>query len=102
MDTNKPAIIVALREYYPLLYAWKEKCHPSWNVKFLTPEEVLDRLSISFAKDPLPFLLSHGMEYNKAKKYEKILKYSLDIHYCDEYTSFQCIFIGFCMFRGRV
>ncbi len=74
MDTNKPAIIVALREYYPLLYAWKEKCHPSWNVKFLTPEEVLDRLSISFAKDPLPFLLSHGMEYNKAKKYEKILR----------------------------
>ena len=36
------------------------------------------------------------------KKYEKILKYSLDIHLYSEYSSFKCIFIGFCMFRGRV
>ncbi len=74
MDEKTPAFIVAVREYFPLLYRWKEKQHPAWNVKFLTPEDVVDRLSISFAQDPLPFLVTQGIEYDKAKKYEKILR----------------------------
>ena len=68
------AIIVADRDYFNLLLQ-KKKAFKGLSFKLFDKEEVIDKLSFSYAEDPLPYLVyEKKMDYSTAKKYMKILR----------------------------
>lgn len=66
-------LIVARREYFPLLYLEKEK-NPKLNFKLIDKNGLLDLLSYSFRKDAIPLLIQKGISYSRAKKFLNILR----------------------------
>lgn len=73
-DKTKRTLIISNRDYFPILFQWKNK-HPELNVKFVDTNEVVDALSISYKKDPISFLIKNNhIEYNKAVKIAKLLQ----------------------------
>ena len=64
-------IIVARREYHNFLFKIKRN-FPNANVKIITRDELIEKISYSFKKDPIPYLLKKGINYSKAKKYLKL------------------------------
>lgn len=73
MDFRKNPIIVADRDYFPLLFSFRRE-HPEIAFKLLGVEELIDRASISFPHNPIKYLLPLGMDYVKAKKYLRLLR----------------------------
>lgn len=65
-------IIVADFDYQPALFLFKNK-HPELDIKIISRHDLINKVSYSFAKDPIPFLISEGIGYKKAKKYLDIL-----------------------------
>ena len=72
MGTNKRKIICADRDYFPLLFAWKRK-HPSENVKFIEPHELLAMAHHAFGDRVIPALMAKGMDYSSAKRWLRVL-----------------------------
>ncbi|MCQ2742914.1 MAG: PD-(D/E)XK nuclease family protein, partial [Bacilli bacterium] len=72
MDLSN-VIIVADRDYFPLVFSLKNK-HPEYSWKIITKDELLDRVSFSFGSDPIPLLIREGISYNDAKKYLSIFR----------------------------
>ena len=66
-------LILTRREYFPFLYALKEK-NPSLNFKAMEKSEFLDLAVYSFSKDPTPLLMKDGISYSSAKKYLNLLR----------------------------
>ena len=73
MDFRKNPIIVADRDYFPLLFSFRRE-HPEIAFKLLGVEGLIDRASISFPGNPIKYLLPLGMDYAKAKKYLRLLR----------------------------
>ena len=65
-------IIVADFDYQAALFLFKNK-HPDLDIKIISRHELINKVSYSFAKDPVPFLIQEGIGYKKAKKYLDIL-----------------------------
>ncbi len=65
-------IIVADFDYQSALFLFKNK-YPELDIKIISRHELINKVSYSFAKDPIPFLLKNGIGYKKAKKYLDIL-----------------------------
>lgn len=77
LDLKQRVILVAEREYHPILLRQKE-AHPEWNLKIVTPKEFLDLVSFRYTEDPIPALLKTGLDYDRAKKWLKILRLAHD------------------------
>lgn len=67
-EEGKRYIIVAKREYSPLLFSFKNN-NPSLNIKFIEPNEFISKVSFAFSKDPTHLLIKKGIDYSQAKKY---------------------------------
>ena len=65
-------IIVADFDYQAALFLFKNK-HPDLDIKIISRHDLINKVSYSFAKDPIPFLIKEGIGYKKAKKYLDIL-----------------------------
>ena len=65
-------IIVADFDYQSALFLFKNR-HPELDIKIISRNDLINKVSYSFAKDPIPFLISRGIGYKKAKKYLDIL-----------------------------
>ncbi|MBO4703845.1 MAG: PD-(D/E)XK nuclease family protein [Bacilli bacterium] len=65
-------IIVADFDYQAALFLYKNK-HPDLDIKIISRHDLINKVSYSFAKDPIPFLINEGIGYKKAKKYLDIL-----------------------------
>lgn len=72
-STNKPLLIITERDYFPLLYKYKNN-NPDKNIKYVDKEGIISMLGYSYAKNPLPFLLEQGIDYTFAKKYMNIIR----------------------------
>ncbi|MBQ9457941.1 MAG: PD-(D/E)XK nuclease family protein [Bacilli bacterium] len=70
---QEKCILICDFELTPLVFKCKS-AFPDASWKILTKDELLDRLSFSFAKDPIPYLLSLGIDYGSAKKYVRLLR----------------------------
>lgn len=66
-------ILVCDFEYFPLVFKLKSN-YPEARWKILKKEELLDRVSFSFAIDPIPYLMKKGIDYSNAKKYLRLLR----------------------------
>lgn len=69
----KKSIIVSDQDYNQMLYRYKNR-FPDLNIKFITPNELIDRLSFTYKKDIVPLLIKQNIEYSKAIKLAKILR----------------------------
>ena len=65
-------IIVADFDYQAALFLFKNK-HPDLDIKIISRHDLINKVSYSFSKDPIPFLIKEGIGYKKAKKYLDIL-----------------------------
>ena len=65
-------IIIADFDYQSALFLFKNR-HPELDIKIISRNDLINKISYSFAKDPIPFLISKGIGYKKAKKYLDIL-----------------------------
>jgi len=65
-------IIVADYIYHSALFAFKNN-HSDLDLKIITRNELINKVSYSFKKDPIPFLIENGYGYKKAKKLIDIL-----------------------------
>ena len=65
-------IIVADFDYQSALFLFKN-AHPELDIKIISRNDLINKISYSFLKDPIPFLLTEGIGYKKAKKYLDIL-----------------------------
>jgi len=71
---NSKSIWVADRDYFPLLFRYKN-AHPELRIKIITKEELLDLSSFTYKNGPLPLLLKRkDMDYSSAKKWMKLLR----------------------------
>jgi len=73
-ETRK--ILIAEKEYFPLLFTLRD-IHPDWNLKFLTPQDVYDKLAFRFdssKSNPISYLLKHEISFSKAKEYLHLLQ----------------------------
>lgn len=76
MNFNKREkyLIVTQKEYSNILYHFKEE-HPFLDIKIITKSELLNYLSFSYQKDPIPYLLSREeYDYSSIKKIMNILR----------------------------
>jgi hypothetical protein len=78
LSLRKPYLIIADFDYQPVLLAFKEK-HPETDWKLMTKDDVLDCLSFSYAKSPIPYLLQNGFQgetwdYSRIQKTLKLLR----------------------------
>ncbi len=71
LEEGKRYTILARDEYFPLLFAFKRN-HPSLNIKLINKNQFINMVSFTFKTDPIPFLLSKGIDYSSAKKYVHI------------------------------
>ncbi len=71
LEEEKRYTIVTRREYFPLLFSFKNS-NPSLNIKIIDKKDYLQMISFSFKKDPIPFLIAKGIDYSQAKKYVNI------------------------------
>lgn len=67
-EENSKNIVVSPREYFPILFSFKEK-NSSLNIKIIDKKDFLGKISFSFSKDPIPLLIKNGIDYSRAKKY---------------------------------
>ena len=65
-------IVVADFDYQSVVFRYKNS-HPELDIKVINRNELINKISYSFKKDPIPFLISKGIGYKKAKKYLDIL-----------------------------
>ena len=65
-------IVVADFDYQAALFLFKNK-HPDLDIKIISRHELINKVSYSFSKDPIPFLIKEGIGYKKAKKYLDII-----------------------------
>ena len=65
-------IIVADFDYQAALFLFKNK-NPDLDIKIISRHELINKVSYSFSKDPIPFLIKEGIGYKKAKKYLDII-----------------------------
>ena len=65
-------IIVADYDYQSALFLFKN-AHPELDIKIISRNDLINKVSYSFIKDPIPFLINKGIGYKKAKKYLDIL-----------------------------
>ena len=65
-------IIIADFDYQSALFLFKNR-HPELDIKIISRNDLINKISYSFAKDPIPFLIGKGIGYKKAKKYLDIL-----------------------------
>lgn len=65
-------IIVADFDYQAALFLYKNK-YPDLDIKIISRNDLINKVSYSFSKDPIPFLIKEGIGYKKAKKYLDIL-----------------------------
>ena len=65
-------LIVADKDYDAILFSYKNS-HPSSSIKIIHPDEFASLLSFSYEKDPIPFLIHLGYDYDRAKKAMKAL-----------------------------
>ena len=66
------SIVIADYDYFPMLLRFKGK--NKLNIKLMTKEDLVDKIGLSFKEDPIPYMLKLGIEYNKAKKFIKLLR----------------------------
>ena len=67
-------LIIAQKEYSNLLYHFKEK-KPFLDIQIITKSDLLNLLSFSYQKDPIPYLLSkEKYDYSTIKKILNILR----------------------------
>lgn len=71
LEEGKRYTIVTRREYFPILFALKRK-RPSLNIKIIDKNSFIEMVSFTFKVDPIPFLISQGIDYSSAKKYVHI------------------------------
>ena len=75
-QSDKKILLVSDYRYQPFLFRYKND-NPSLDIKFMDKKELIDLLSFTYLKDPIPYLIKEkGIEYNKAKKYLNLLKSS--------------------------
>ena len=72
MPIENNSIIIADYDYYPMLLRFKAS--NKLNIKLMTKEDLIDRIGLSFKEDPIPYMLKLGYEYNKAKKFIKLIR----------------------------
>ena len=77
-------IIVADFDYQAALFLFKNK-HPDLDIKIISRHDLINKVSYSFSKDPIPFLIKEGIGYKKAKKYLDILL-TVDVSKNEELT----------------
>ena len=65
-------IVVADFDYQSALFLFKNR-HPDLDIKIISRNDLINKITYSFAKDPIPFLIDKGIGYKKAKKYLDIL-----------------------------
>ncbi|MBO6261315.1 MAG: PD-(D/E)XK nuclease family protein [Bacilli bacterium] len=65
-------IIVADFDYQSALFLFKN-AHPELDIKIISRNDLINKISYSFLKDPIPYLINKGIGYKKAKKYLDIL-----------------------------
>ena len=70
---TEKCILVADFEYFPIVLKLKA-LHPEASWKIVTKDDLLDRASFSFARDPIPYLMSKSIDYSNAKKYLRLLR----------------------------
>lgn len=74
MSKNTKILLVSDSDYQPLLFKYKNN-NPDLDIKFMTTRDLVDILSFSYIKDPIPYLIEvEHIEYNKAKKIVNLLK----------------------------
>lgn len=74
LEKGKKYLIIADYDYHSILLDVK-KWHSSIDIKVITEEELLDIISFSYAKDPIPYLLKEEKEdYSRLKKRLKLLR----------------------------
>lgn len=66
------SIVIADYDYFPMLLRYKGQ--NKLNIKLMTKDDLIDKIGLSFKEDPIPFMLKLGIEYNKAKKFIKLLR----------------------------
>ncbi len=69
---HKQSLIVAQREYFPLLFRFKNK-HPDLDIKIMSREDFVSLLSFAYTSNVIPYLMEHDYEYTKAKKMMALL-----------------------------
>ncbi len=70
---SKECLIVCDQKYNQPLYKFKNT-YPDLKFKIISINEFIDRISFSYFKDVLPILISHNIEYSKAKKFSSLLR----------------------------
>lgn len=71
---QKKYLIIADREYHRALYHYKSK-HPLLDLDIITKSDLIDLLSFSYQKEPIPYLLSKKKwDYSSLKKLLSILR----------------------------
>ncbi len=74
LNSDTHYLLIADQCYQKLLLQFKNK-HPEADFKFLSREELIDRLSFTYGKDPIPYLLTKGeLDYSRLKKFLKVLR----------------------------
>ena len=58
-------IVVADFDYQSVVFRYKNS-HPELDIKVINRNELINKISYSFKKDPIPFLISKGIGYKKA------------------------------------
>lgn len=74
LNKQEKYLIITPKEYKKVLYNFKEN-HPYYDFKVISKSELLDLLSFSYQKDPIPYLLSFKKwDYSTIKKLLNILR----------------------------
>ncbi len=70
---EQKCLLVCDYECFPILFRLKGE-HPGAEWKILRKDDLLDRVSFSFAKDPIPYLMGKQIDYSNGKKYLRLLR----------------------------
>lgn len=66
-------LLVADRAYHPLLFRYKNE-NPVQDIKIISKDDLIRKLSFAYEKDPIPFLLKEKFSYSNAKKILSLLQ----------------------------
>lgn len=65
-------LFITEREYFPLIFKFKNE-HPDFDIKVISKDELVGKLSFTYYDDPIPTFIINTHEYTKARKYKTLL-----------------------------
>ncbi len=65
-------LFITEREYFPLIFKFKNE-HPDYDIKVISKDELVGKLSFTYYDDPVPTFIENNHEYTKARKYKTLL-----------------------------